>query len=182
MHQDAEFVGSAVVRRLRFTMVAAALTMAALSSLKAQAPVKGTKKPKAAAVAPAPAAADGKRIFATTCAACHQASGEGLGEQYPPLAGSEWVTDDEAKMVRIILHGLTGPVDVAGQGFSGAMPAWGAILKDQDIAAVATYVRSAWGNKSAPVSAASVKTIRSATLARTTPWTVAELAMVKPAK
>ena len=85
-------------------------------------------------------------------------------------------------MVRIILHGLTGPVDVAGQGFSGAMPAWGAILKDQDIAAVATYVRSAWGNKSAPVSAASVKTIRSATLARTTPWTVAELAMVKPAK
>ena len=179
MHHDVEFRGGAVVKSLRATMGAAALTMAALTGLHAQAPAKGAKKPKAAAVAPAPAAADGKRVFTTTCAACHQASGEGLGEQYPPLVGSEWVADDEAKVVRIILHGMTGPVDVAGQTFSGAMPAWGGILKDQDIAAVATYVRSAWGNKSAPVSAASVKAIRSATLARTTPWTVAELAMVK---
>ena len=160
-------------------MAAAVLTMTAFQGGQAQAAAKGAKKPKAAPAAPAPAAADGKRIFTTTCAACHQASGEGLGEQYPPLVGSEWVSDDEAKMVRIILHGLTGPVDVAGQTFSGAMPAWGAILKDQDIAAVATYVRGAWGNKSAPVSAASVKTIRSATLARTTPWTVAEQALVK---
>jgi mono/diheme cytochrome c family protein len=131
------------------------------------------RKPVAIAVAGAP---DGSRIFTTTCAVCHQASGEGVEEKYPPLAGSEWVADDDAKLVRIILHGLTGPVEVAGQTFSGAMPAWGGVLKDPDIAAVATYVRGAWGNKAAPVTAARVKQIRAATSARKTPWTVAELA------
>jgi mono/diheme cytochrome c family protein len=57
------------------------------------------------------------------------------------------------------------------------------VLKDADVAAVATYLRSSWGNKAAPVTEATVASIRSATKARTAPWTVAELAAVKsPAK
>jgi hypothetical protein len=50
------------------------------------------------------------------------------------------------------------------------------VLKDSELAAVAGYVRSAWGNKAAPVTAARVATIRAATASRNTPWTVAELA------
>ena len=122
---------------------------------------------------------DGKQVFSTTCAACHQATGEGVAGVYPPLAGSEWVTGDEAKVVRILLHGVTGPIEVAGETFNGMMPPWGATLKDADIAAVLTYVRSQWGNKGAPVSAAKVASIRAATASRTTPWTAAELATVK---
>jgi mono/diheme cytochrome c family protein len=121
-------------------------------------------------------AVDGKRIFATTCAVCHQVTGEGQAEKYPPLAGSEWVVGDEAKMLRIILIGLTGPVEVAGETYDGAMPGWGPTLKDADIAAVATYVRSAWGNKAAAVTAARVAGIRAATASRKIPWTVPELA------
>ena len=122
---------------------------------------------------------DGKTVFSTTCAACHQATGEGVPGVYPPLAGSEWATGDEAKVVRILLHGVTGPIEVAGETFNSMMPPWGATLKDADIAAVLTYVRSNWGNKGAPISAAKVASIRAATTSRTTPWTAAELATVK---
>ena len=118
---------------------------------------------------------DGKQVFTATCAVCHKASGEGLEGTYPPLAESEWVAGDDAKLVRIILHGLTGPVEVAGQTYASAMPPWGATLKDADVAAVATYIRSAWGNTAAPVTAARVAAIRAATRARKAPWTVVEL-------
>lgn len=122
---------------------------------------------------------DGKQVYSTTCAACHQVAGEGVPGVYPPLAGSEWVSGDEAKVVRILLHGVTGPIEVAGETFNGMMPAWGATLKDDDIAAVLTYVRSTWGNTGAPITAAKVASIRAATTSRTTPWTSAELAQVK---
>ena len=122
---------------------------------------------------------DGKVVYSTTCAACHQATGEGVEGTYPPLAGSEIVNGDEAKLVRIVLHGLTGPVEVAGETYSGMMPPWGGVLKDPEIAAVLTYVRGAWGNKAAPVTVSKVAAIRAATASRTTPWTAAELAAVK---
>lgn len=122
---------------------------------------------------------DGKQVYSTTCAACHQASGEGVEGVYPPLAGSEWVTGDAGKLVRIVLHGMTGPVEVAGETYSGAMPPWGGVLKDVDIASVSTYMRTSWGNKASPVTAAEVAKIRTATKARTTPWTAPELAALK---
>ena len=122
---------------------------------------------------------DGKQVYATTCAACHQATGEGVAGVFPPLAGSEWVTGDESKLALIILHGVTGPIEVAGETFNGMMPPWGGTMKDADIAAVITYVRSAWGNKATPVTAAKIASIRAAHTSRTTPWTAAELAAVK---
>ncbi len=144
---------------------------------------KPVAKPAAKITAPAAAAVaqgpDGKVVFSTTCAACHQATGEGVEGTYPPLAGSEIVNGDEAKVVRIVLHGLTGPVEVAGETYTGMMPPWGGVLKDPEIAAVLTYVRSAWGNHAAPVTVSKVAAIRAATASRTTPWTAAELANVK---
>ena len=122
---------------------------------------------------------DGKQVYATTCAACHQATGEGVAGVFPPLVGSEWVTGDESKLALIILHGVTGPIEVAGETFNGMMPPWGGTMKDADIAAVITYVRSAWGNKAAPVTTAKIASIRAAHTSRTMPWTAAELAAVK---
>jgi len=149
---------------------------------------KSTVVTKKTSTAPAKASAgaaareqlpDGKAVYATTCAACHQATGEGVSGVFPPLVGSEWVTGDEGKLARIILHGVTGPIEVAGETFNGMMPPWGGTMKDADIAAVLTYVRSAWGNKAAPVTAAKVAAIRAANSSRTTPWTAAELAAIK---
>jgi len=166
-------------RRLSF--VAA---FVALNSAGAQSKPKPTTAAKAATASAKPAASaprapvDGKNVFATICLACHQENGEGIEEKYPPLAGSELTADDDGKIIRIILHGLTGPVEVQGTTFDGLMPPWGPTLKDVEIAAVATYVRSAWGNKGAPVTVGRVTAIRAATKARKTPWTAAELAKV----
>ncbi|HKH90966.1 MAG TPA: cytochrome c [Gemmatimonadaceae bacterium] len=140
---------------------------------------KSTKSAARTTVAAKEQLQDGKQVYSTTCAACHQVSGEGTSGVFPPLVGSEWVTGDDAKLARIILHGLTGPIEVAGETYNGMMPPWGGTLKDADIAAVLTYVRSAWGNKAAPVTAARVASIRAATSSRATPWTAAELAAVK---
>ncbi len=169
-------MSEAMHRIVRHVAIAGALSLCVAASATAQ---KAAGKRAPAKKAPATAAApDGSKIFATTCVVCHQVDGAGKEGLFPPLAGSEWVMGDEAKMLRIVLHGLTGPVEVAGETFSGAMPGWGGVLKDAEIAAVATYVRGAWGNKGAPIAAAKVTAIRAATKARTTPFTVAELAQV----
>lgn len=119
--------------------------------------------------------ADGPTIYAATCKACHQANGLGTPGQFPPLVGSEWVTGSEERLLRIILHGVTGEIEVEGETFNGAMPTWGPLFKDEELAAVATYVRNSWGNKAAPVSAATVTRVRLKYQTRTTPWTVKEL-------
>lgn len=133
--------------------------------------------------ADAPAAQeDGKKLYGSTCGACHQTDGSGVMGVFPPLAGSEWVTADEERLVKIILHGLTGDIEVDGEMYSGSMPPFGSALKDAQIAAVATYVRTSWGNKASAVDAATVARIRKATLARKTPWTAKELALAAPKK
>jgi mono/diheme cytochrome c family protein len=127
----------------------------------------------------APAAAgekvDGAAVFNGHCAACHQGTGLGLPGVFPPLAHSEYVNGDPARLARLVLRGLTGPVTVAGATFSGAMPAWADQLSDAEVAAVLTYVRSHFGNSAGPVSADTVVAARTATASRMTPWTVPEL-------
>jgi mono/diheme cytochrome c family protein len=165
-------------RRLSFI---AALVAASSAGAQSKAKPSTSAKPAAATAKPgasARGAPDGRKVFATICLVCHQVNGEGIEEKYPPLAGSELATDDDGKIIRIILHGLTGPVEVQGTTFEGLMPPWGPTLKDAEIAAVATYVRGAWGNKAAPVTVARVTAIRAATRTRKTPWTAAELARV----
>ena len=127
------------------------------------------------ASAQAAAADEGKKVYNRVCAACHQVSGDGVEGTFPPLTESEWVTGDKGRLVRVILHGLTGPITVNGESYSGMMPPWGAALKDAEVAAVATYVRSSFGNKASAVTAAEVTTIRAASKGRSTPWTAKEL-------
>lgn len=118
---------------------------------------------------------EGARIYAGTCQTCHQADGAGLAGAFPPVVGSEWVTGEAKTLVRIILHGIQGPVRVAGEDFDGVMPGWHDQLTDAQVAAVATYIRQ-WGvNAAPPVDAETVSEIRQADAARTEPWTVDEL-------
>lgn len=102
----------------------------------------------------------GKQIYTTTCQACHQATGAGIPGAFPPLAESEWVNGPAKRVVAIILHGLQGEITVKGQKFQNVMPAFQGQLEPEDIAAVATYVRNSFGNKSdlvTPELAAQVK-------------------------
>ncbi|MDG2486304.1 MAG: cytochrome c [Roseibacillus sp.] len=82
----------------------------------------------------------GKNIYAK-CSGCHGSTGNGDGNQYPPLAGSEWVTGNTGRLAQIILNGLSGPIDVAGKTYNGNMPAQ-APLTAAELAAVMTYIRN----------------------------------------
>lgn len=118
----------------------------------------------------------GERIYNGKCVACHQPDGKGRPGQFPPLAGSEWVAGSPATLSRVLLHGLQGDVVVSGSRFNATMPALGGLLKDEQIAAVLTYVRQAWGNGAVPVEAKTVAAARAATAKRTTPWITDDLA------
>lgn len=108
-------------------------------------------------------ASDGKAIFASKCSACHQANGAGSGP-YPPLAGNPDVTSaDTANVILTVLNGRSGPIEVNGKTYGGAMPAWKDQLSNDDIAAVLTYVRSAWSNKAAVVTSEQISLARNPT-------------------
>lgn len=114
-------------------------------------------------------AVSGAQVYAGKCAGCHQASGAGVSGVFPPLANSPWVTASETRLVQILLHGIQGPIDVLGATYNGLMPSWKS-LSDDEIAAVATYVRSSFGNSATPVAAATVATERARTASRAAPW------------
>ena len=138
-------------------------------------------EPKAPAkAAAAGGGADGHAIYAARCAACHQASGAGLPGVFPPLAGSEWVTGKGEALASILLHGVTGAITVKGAKFNGAMPRFKDQLKDDEIAALATYLRSQWGNQAPALTADVVAKARADTASRSAPWNGdAELAALK---
>lgn len=116
------------------------------------------------------AGVDGAALFASLCAACHQANGQGLPGVFPPLAGSEWVQGKAGTAAAIVLHGVTGSLSVKGSPYQGAMPAFGSQLGDEQIAAVLTHVRSQWGNTAAAVSAETVAQARAEHQQRTVPF------------
>jgi cbb3-type cytochrome c oxidase subunit III len=98
----------------------------------------------------AAAAPDGKGIFLANCSGCHQATGAG-GGPFPPLAANAFVTDaNTATLITTVLNGRSGPMEVNGHTYGGAMPGWKGQLSNGQIAAVLTYIRSAWGN-AAPI-------------------------------
>lgn len=80
----------------------------------------------------------GAKVYAANCAACHQANGKGAGS-FPALDGSKVVLGPKEANFQIMLNG------------KGAMPKWGGVISDGDIAAVITYTRNAWSNKTGDV-------------------------------
>ena len=125
-----------------------------------------------------PAAANGARVYAKVCQACHQATGAGLPNVFPPLAGSEWVSGDPVVLAKIVLHGMSGPITVNGKKYTSAMGGQAGMLKDEEIADVLTYIRGAWGNKSEPVAAEVVAKVR-AEFPKQGPWTAKQLIPAK---
>lgn len=101
-------------------------------------------------------AAKGRALFVAHCAACHQASGEGIPGAFPPLKGNPVVNDaDPTTHIRVVLHGLQGS-KIGGVVYSSPMPPFGNTLSDADIANIIDYERSAWSNRGTPVTAVQV--------------------------
>ncbi len=120
----------------------------------------------------------GRTVYENVCGLCHNPDGNGKPNQAPPLAGSEWAQGSPNRMIRIPLAGLTGPITVKGQPWSLNMPAMGASLSDEDLAAVLSYIRQSWGNKAKEITPEQVKKIRGELGNRSQPFTVPELMAV----
>lgn len=109
----------------------------------------------------------GKKLYNNAaCNTCHQANGLGVPGTFPPLAGSEWVTGSEERLIRVLLHGLQGKITVKGVDYSAAaMPSFGKVAgsgynwSDDRIAAVLTYIRSEWGNTAGPITTEQVAAV-----------------------
>jgi mono/diheme cytochrome c family protein len=109
-------------------------------------------------------------VFQKNCASCHQSNGLGVAGAFPPLAGSPWVTSDRETPIRVILLGLTGPIEVKGATYQGAMPAFKDVLSDADIALAATHARTSFGNTSSPITADDVAKVRASLQGRADSW------------
>ncbi len=111
------------------------------------------------------------------CGTCHQKDGNGLPEaMFPPLAGSEWVQGSEDRLIRLTLHGITGPIEVKGVKYPGAVPMTPfKFLSDAEVADVLTFVRNSFGNKANPVSPQTVQKVRAATKDQATFYQASEL-------
>lgn len=100
----------------------------------------------------------GKRLFTTICAACHQPTGQGIPNRFPPLAGSDFLNSDKQRAIQILLNGLQGEVVVNGVKFNNSMPMLP--LTDSDVASALTYVLNSFGNSGQEVTTDEVKALR----------------------
>jgi mono/diheme cytochrome c family protein len=138
-------------------------------------PAFTVEAPGAAAFAPKPAAAfasvadgptdeaalkaHGEKVYGAICASCHQPNGTGVAGAFPPLVAAGSFYGSAENHARIIVHGLSGAIVVNGVNYNGAMPAQGQ-LSDYDIAAVATFERTSWGNNDGIVMPEDVARVR----------------------
>ncbi len=88
----------------------------------------------------------GEEVFSNFCVTCHLPSGKGIPGNFPPLAGSDWLTDKRTESLRAIKYGLSGPIVVNGENYNNVMAAQG--LSDQEVADVMNYISNSWGNTS----------------------------------
>lgn len=104
----------------------------------------------------------GKQVYLAQCLACHMADAGGVPNMNPPLIKTKWILGNKTTLVRVVLKGMTGQVDIDGDTYQNVM-APHSDLTDQQIADVLTYVRNNFGNKASRVTAAEVKAIRAQT-------------------
>jgi putative heme-binding domain-containing protein len=129
----------------------------------------------------------GKAVFNRDahCVTCHQPNGLGLAPIYPPLTNKDWLAGDDERLIKIVLKGLWGPLEVNGKRFDptkGTPPMTGFadLLKDEEIAAVLTYVRQSFGNDYDPIKPDAVKKIRAMVESRNSFYQIEDLMKENP--
>jgi mono/diheme cytochrome c family protein len=102
------------------------------------------------------------------CATCHQVNGKGLDPAFPSLEKSSWVAGSPERLIKLAMYGLMGPLEINGKKYDGQVPMtpFGGMLKDDEMAAVLTFVRNSFGNKASAVTPEQVKSVRDANAGR----------------
>jgi mono/diheme cytochrome c family protein len=115
----------------------------------------------------------GQRLYTQNCSACHGAEGQGVPGAFPPLDGTSWVVGSEDRLIRVVMSGLMGPIEVKGNQYNGVMPPFGHMNDDQ-LAAVLSYIRQAWSNEAPAVTPEQVGQVRRQ-VGQRGPWQAVEL-------
>ena len=118
----------------------------------------------------------GRDLYMKSCIECHQADGRGVPNTFPPIVGSERLKGDRASVLRLVLGGLAGPIEVNGLKFNGVMPGH-SHMQDEELAKIVSFARYSFGGiEESPITADEVKAQRPAVEKRNfVPWTVDEL-------
>lgn len=101
---------------------------------------------------------NGKALYQAYCASCHLEDGEGINETFPSLVQTSWVREED-QLLDVLLNGLKGKIVVDGLEYDEMMPAFD-FLSDREIAEIATYVRSSFGNNYSAIDSATVQESR----------------------
>lgn len=118
---------------------------------------------------------NGENLYAQNCAACHGSNGQGIGNTFPPLINSTWITGDKSIPVRIIRDGLSGEVEVNGTTYGGTMPAFKARLSLAEIAAIINSLREQSEEDHPNITQEEIIQIFNSYNERTHPWQPEEL-------
>jgi mono/diheme cytochrome c family protein/glucose/arabinose dehydrogenase len=97
------------------------------------------------------------------CTTCHQSNGKGLPSSgFPPLSNSIWVTGNQERLIKLVLKGIMGPMELNGVKYAGQVPMtpYGGLMSDKEIASVLTYIRNSFGNKATTIDPEKVKEVR----------------------
>jgi mono/diheme cytochrome c family protein len=133
----------------------ASLVLATLLLSAAKTPVAPVQTPVQASMT------RGKQVYLQVCLACHMADAGGVQGMNPPLIKTKFVLGLKAPLIKIVLNGMTGDLDINGDTYHNVM-APHSDLTDQQIADVLTYVRNSFGNKASAVTVTQVKAVRAA--------------------
>ena len=90
----------------------------------------------------------GKTVYANLCVTCHLPGGQGIPGTYPPLDGSNWLTEQREESIAAVKFGLSGPIKVNGKGYDNIMTPMG--LTDKEVADAMNFVMNSWSNKIGP--------------------------------
>jgi glucose/arabinose dehydrogenase/mono/diheme cytochrome c family protein len=127
----------------------------------------------------------GKEIYSRDgyCSTCHQPDGRGLSASlFPPIVGTPWVLGSEERLIKLVLKGLLGPIEVLGREYPGQVPMtpYEGMLNDNEIAAVLTYVRNSFGNQAPAIRPDKVREVRASVADRKGFYSPADLLKEHP--
>jgi mono/diheme cytochrome c family protein len=106
-----------------------------------------------------PANHPGKQVYNSVCLACHMADGSGVPGMHPPLIETEWVSGDKERLIKLVLEGMSGKIEVDGETYNSLMPPH-SHLTDKQIADVLTYIRKSFGNNASEITTQEVQQVR----------------------
>lgn len=105
---------------------------------------KGGNEPSVNLVQQSDSYKRGKEIYNDFCVTCHLANGKGIPGNFPPLDGSNWLTEKRKESISAVKHGLKGPITVNGEEYNSVMVDLG--LTDREVADVMNYINNSWSN------------------------------------